>query len=73
MKHRIKVDVVTQKKGLFGTREVVQRRTVTVSGKEYRRLQREKQNAVAKNEAQHLAGLFLVGEEDIAEEYGEDW
>ena len=62
MKHRIKVDVVTQKKGLFGTRDVVQRKTVTVSGKEYRRLQREKQNAVAKNEAQRLASRWLMWE-----------
>lgn len=73
MKHRIRVDVVTQKKGLFGTREVVQRKTVTVSGKEYRRLQREKQNAVAKNEDQRLAGLWLMWEEEIAEANGEDW
>ena len=73
MKHRMKVDVITQKKGLFGTREVVQRKTVTVSGKEYRRLQREKQNAVAKNEDQRLASLWLMWEEEIAEAQGEDW
>ena len=73
MKHRVKVDVVTQKKGLFGTREVVKKQTITVSGKEYRKMKREKWNRPVSSEAERMAALYLVWEEELAEEHGEDW
>lgn len=72
MKHRVRVDVTEQKRGLFGTREVVRKKTITVSGKDYRRMQREKKNAAAATEAERLAALYLIWEEELAEEYGED-
>ena len=72
MKHSVKVDVVTRKKGLFGTREVVRRKKITVSGREYRRMKQEKWNRPVSSEAERLAALYLVWEEELAEEYGED-
>lgn len=45
MKHRVKMNVVMQKKGLFGTQNVVKEKTVIVSGKEYRKIQQEKRKA----------------------------
>ena len=57
MNRRIRVDVITQKKGLFGMRNVVKYRTITVSGREYRQMQRDRKNTAARNEAEHLAGL----------------
>ena len=73
MKHRVKVDVVTQKRGLFGTREIVKKKTITVTGKEYRWMKREKWNQPVSSEAERLAGLWLMWEEELAEEHGEDW
>lgn len=73
MKHRVKMNVVTQKKGLFGTRNVVKEKTVTVSGKEYRKIQQEKRKAEDLAKAQKLAARFLILEEEIADEYGEDF
>ena len=73
MNRRIRVDVITQKKGLFGIRNVVKHRTITVSGREYRQMQQDRKNAAARNEAERLAGLYLLWEEKLAEEYGEDF
>ena len=73
MKHRVKMNVVPQKKGLFGTRNVVKEKTVIVSGKEYRKIQQEKRKAEECAKAQKLAAKFLILEEEIAEEYGEDF
>ena len=36
MKHKVKVDVVTEKKGFFGKRQVVEKRTITVNGREFK-------------------------------------
>ena len=41
MKHKVKVDVVTEKPGFFGKRQVVEKQTITVSGREYRKLKQE--------------------------------
>ena len=71
VKHRVKVDVAVRKKGFFGTREAVRKKTITVSGKEYRRMKRERWNAPASSEAQRLAALYLRWEEELAEERGE--
>ena len=73
MKHRVKMNVVTQKKGFFGTRNVVKEKTVTVSGKEYRKIQQEKRKAEDLAKAQKMAAMFLMLEEEIAEEYDEDF
>ena len=73
MKHRVKMDVVTEKKGLFGTKKVVEQKTVTVNGREYRQIQQAKRKAEDRAKAQQLAGAFILLEEEIAEEYGEDW
>ena len=72
MKHRIRVDVVTEKKGLFGTRSVVKHRTITVTGKEYRRMRQEKRSAAAATEAERLAALYMIWEEELSEVYGEE-
>ena len=73
MKHRVKLNVVTREKGLFGEREVVRKKTVSVSGKEYRRMKHRKWNEAASSEAERLAALALVWEEELAEEFGEEW
>lgn len=72
MNHRIRVNVVTRKKGLFGMREVVTKKTVTVSGKEYRRMRKAKWNRPSSSEAERLAALCMVWEEELADERGED-
>ena len=73
MKHRVKMNVVTQKKGLFGTQNVVKEKTVIVSGKEYRKIQQEKRKAEDLAKAQKMAAMFVILEEEIAEEFGEDF
>ena len=35
MKHKVKVDVVTEKPGFFGPKKVIEKKTITVSGREY--------------------------------------
>lgn len=73
MKHRVKKDVVEQKKGLWGTKEVVKKKTVTLSGKEYRDYIRMQKKAENLRKAQYVAVAFLIAEEELAEEFGEDW
>lgn len=74
MKHRIKVDVVTEKPGFFGPKKAVERRTITVSGREYRKLKREQFRKDKENrelsEQQRLAALFLMWEEELSDR---DW
>lgn len=73
MKHRVKMNVVEQKKGLFGTKEVVKKKTLTLSGKEYREYIRMQKKAEDLRKAQCHAAAFLIAEEELAEEFGEDW
>ena len=73
MKHRVKVDVVTRRKGLFGTREIIKKKTVTVSGKEYRRMKKEKWNKQVFSEAERLAALYMMWEEELTENNGEEY
>ena len=73
VKHRVKVDVVTRRKGLFGTREIIKKKTVTVSGKEYRRMKKEKWNKPVFSEAERLAALYMMWEEELAENNGEEY
>ena len=73
LKHTVKMDVVEQKKGLFGTKEVVKKKKVTLSGKEYRQYLRDKKEAEEYREAQRRAAMFLIVEEELAEKFGEDW
>ena len=71
MKHRVRVDVVTEKRGLFGrTRQVVRHRTITVSGKEYRRMRQEKWNREMSEQERQVA-LLMMWEEEIADIMGE--
>ena len=72
MKHRVRVKVITRKRGLFGTREVVTRKTVTVPGGEACRTGQPRWNAPAASEAERLAALALVWEKELAERRGED-
>ncbi len=71
MKHRLRVNVVTRRKGLFGTREVIRRKTVAVPGDPAARTKRGKWNAPAGSEAERLAKLYLLWKEELAEGNGE--
>ena len=73
MKHRVKVDVVTRRKGLFGTREIIKKKTVTVSWKEYCRMKEEKWNKPVFSEAERLAALYMMWEEELVENNGEEY
>lgn len=44
MKHKVKVMVETEKRGLFGKKKVLEERTVWVDGKTYRKMQKQKRN-----------------------------
>ena len=70
MNRKVKVDVVTRRQGLFGLREVRKRRTITVTGKEYRK--KGKWNREPSSEAERLAALYLMWEEDMAQGQEED-
>ena len=71
MKHKVKVDVVTEKKGLFGTHQVVEKRTIIVSGREYRKLKQEQFRKEKENkeltEQQRLTALYLLWEEEMSD------
>lgn len=67
------MNVVEQKKGLFGSKEVVKKKTVTLSGKEYRDYTRMQKKADDLRKAKCQAATFLIAEEELAEEFGEDW
>lgn len=41
MKHKVKVNVPVEKKGLFGKKTVMEKRTIEVSGKTYRKMRKE--------------------------------
>ena len=68
MKHKVKMNVLTEKRGLLGPRQVVERRTVTVDGKTYRRLMKEQRNQ-GPTAAERLAAEYLILEEEIAEHF----
>ena len=74
VKHRVKVDVVTEKPGFFGAKKVIERRTITVSGREYRKLKQEQFRKEKENreltEQQRLAALYLMWEEELSDR---DW
>lgn len=44
MKHKVKITVETEKRGLFGKKKVLEERTVWVDGSTYRKMQKEKRN-----------------------------
>ena len=71
MKHRVKVDVVTEKPGFFGPKKVIERKTITVTGREYRKLKKEQFRKEKENreltEQQRLAALYLIWEEEMAD------
>ena len=74
MKHKVKVDVVTEKPGFFGPKKVIEKKTITVSGREYRKLKQEQFRKEKENkeltEQQRLAALYLVWEEELSDR---DW
>lgn len=41
---KVKVQVETEKKGLFGTKKVVETKTIKVDDKTYKKMQKEKNN-----------------------------
>ena len=71
MKHKVKVDVVTEKPGFFGSRRVIEKKTITVSGREYRKLKKEQFRKKKENkeltEQQRLAALYILWEEEMAD------
>ena len=71
MKHKVKVDVVTEKPGFFGLKKVVEKETITVSGRDYRKLKKEQFRKDKENqeltEQQCLAALYLMWEEEMAD------
>jgi hypothetical protein len=75
VKHKVKVDVVTEKPGFFGKRQVVERKTITVNGREYRKLKqkqfRKEQENRELTEQQRLAALYLLWEEEMADYFEE--
>ena len=74
MKHRVKLDVVTEKPGFFGPKKVVERKTIIVNGRDYRKLKREQFRKEKANkeltEQQRLAALYLIWEEEMADMSG---
>lgn len=44
MKHKVQVMVETEKRGLFGKKKVLEKRTIEVDGKTYKRMQKEQRN-----------------------------
>jgi len=74
VKHRVKLDVVTEKPGFFGPKKVVERKTITVNGRDYRKLKREQFRKEKANkeltEQQRLAALYLIWEEEMADMSG---
>ena len=44
MKHKVKVMVETEKRGLFGKKKVLEERTIEVDSKTYKKMQKEKKN-----------------------------
>ena len=70
MKHRVKVDVVTEE-GPGGRSRVVKRRTITVNGRQRRKIKEEQWRKEQANreltEQQRLAALYLMWEEEMAE------
>jgi len=45
MKHKVKVQVPVEKRGLFGIKKtVMETRTIEVDGKTYKKMQKEKKN-----------------------------
>jgi len=53
MKHKVKVQVPVEKRGLFGIKKtVMETRTIEVDGKTYKKMQQEKKNLVI----QHRGG-----------------
>lgn len=69
MKRRVKVDVVTE--DLSGPRRVVERGTITLNGRQYRKIKGDQWKREQANkeftEQQRLAALYLTWEEEMAE------
>ena len=65
------MDVVTEKSGFFGPKKVIEKKTITVSGREYRKLKQEQFRKEKENkeltEQQRLAALYLMWEEEMAD------
>ena len=71
MKHKVKVDVVTERPGFFSKCRVVEKKTITVSGREYRKLKQEQFRKKKANkeltEQQRLAALYLLWEDELSD------
>ena len=63
------MNVVEQKKGFFGPKEVVKKKTVTLSGREYRDYTRMQKKAEDLRKARCHAASFLIAEEELAEKF----
>ncbi len=67
MKQSEKIDVVTRRKGWFGFREVIRKRTITIPAKEGSRIQPGLWNQTANSEEERLASLYRMWEEELTE------
>ena len=71
MKHKVRVQVETEKKGLFGTRKVKEFKTIEVDDKTWRKMKKEKQDAFWKGD---FTGPVTTEELLYYDEVlGEDW
>ncbi len=50
MKHKVRVQIETEKKGIFGTRKVKELKTIEVDDKTWRKMKKEKQDAFWKGD-----------------------
>ena len=64
--------VVTRRKGLFGIREVIRRRTIPVSGTGRAGAGKSKWNPLVSSEAERLAALCRIWEEEMADGQGKE-
>lgn len=71
MKHKVRLEVVTEKPGSFGARNEVEHRTVTVNSRVCRKLKQEQFRKEKENreltEEQRLAALYLMWEEEMTD------
>ena len=72
MRNGIRVKSVTWRKGLFGIREVIRRRTIPAAGGGRAGAGKTKWNPLVTSEAERLAALYLMWEEEKADGQGKE-
>lgn len=59
MKHKVKALVEVEKNGLFGKKKVYEQRTVTVSGKEYKKIKRDEKKRQREHDPFSLENMMM--------------